>query len=459
MGQSRSPWSSIMDVELTGKPTLIPYVGSPIAPKFKPPELVRHLKFKSRDLALAVAKTGVIRQITPNVLLAIANSTLPMLDALIERGSGFELKREIYDLADTERRFFAARVGAGVTELYMNKLGYVWRANASSLSKGNGRYPDFIYHGGRSAGHGMVLAEAHGTFANSTRKSDVTRQSKNKYCMQVEKHLECTFKGQKMIHGYSIAFGSSPKKHGAYLSLTETQIAKPRRGMNLPSGQESGTIVQNDGEASDSYDQTPWQEPGSVEYFEAPTSIALASHRANFLLLGSHEVVEMIDRLENRDDQTPRQGYLLFLKVQYAEREFLLHPSSIHWLEYQHVRSMGYLEFRDYETLRSHWLHNLKVGPFPDWGCFAIEADAGTAFLNELSEIIWEGSRSTPDTLRLPSVPPAGFYTEVDQIDMAGKEDNYHYTIIRDGLAMLGKPKLCKILKLERFHFPRRNSQ
>lgn len=59
----------------------------------------------------------------------------------------------------------AARVGAGITDLYMNALGYTWRANAACLSSTLDPHADFIYEGGNASGHGVVLAEAHGSFA------------------------------------------------------------------------------------------------------------------------------------------------------------------------------------------------------------------------------------------------------------------------------------------------------
>ena len=60
---------------------------------------------------------------------------------------------------------FAAKVGAGIAHLYMDALGYAWRANAACLSSSLDPHADFIYEGGNASGHGVVLAEAHGSFA------------------------------------------------------------------------------------------------------------------------------------------------------------------------------------------------------------------------------------------------------------------------------------------------------
>jgi len=61
-------------------------------------------------------------------------STLPMLETMVEHGPMFRLSTDFQYLGDTERTFLAARIGGGITDLYMNALGYTWRANAACLS-------------------------------------------------------------------------------------------------------------------------------------------------------------------------------------------------------------------------------------------------------------------------------------------------------------------------------------
>ena len=95
----------------------------------------------------------------------LQQSALIELETLLEDGSAFALKSYFKFLVDTARSQFAAKVGAGVTHLYMEALGYEWRANAVCLSSSLDPHADFIYDGGNVAGHGVVLAEAHGSFA------------------------------------------------------------------------------------------------------------------------------------------------------------------------------------------------------------------------------------------------------------------------------------------------------
>jgi hypothetical protein len=68
----------------------------------------------------------------------------------------------------------------------MNALGYTWRANAACLCSTLDPHADFIYEGGNASGHGVVLAEAHGSFAANASAQSVHLQSKNKYLRQGE---------------------------------------------------------------------------------------------------------------------------------------------------------------------------------------------------------------------------------------------------------------------------------
>jgi hypothetical protein len=75
---------------------------------------------------------------------------------LVTDGADFGLSPSITSLADAERSGFAGRVGAGMTDLLMNPLGYVWRDNAICLSTNLNRHADFIYAGGPVSVHGVV---------------------------------------------------------------------------------------------------------------------------------------------------------------------------------------------------------------------------------------------------------------------------------------------------------------
>ncbi|MGX7877193.1 hypothetical protein ACVDG5_035360 [Mesorhizobium sp. ORM6] len=156
---------------------------------------------------------------------------------MISHTPTFELTDDFADLADTERTLFTARCGAGITDLYLNALGYVWRANAACLSSALDPHADFLYDGGNVDGRGIVLAEAHGSFAANATAKTVAAQAKRKYARQVKPDANVGSPFGHIIHGYSVAFGSKPGTSGAFLSVAETRIPKPRKKAPPPASQ------------------------------------------------------------------------------------------------------------------------------------------------------------------------------------------------------------------------------
>lgn len=308
-------WSAEKAVALTGY-TPHQHVPNPIEPSFTAPKRVSKLTFGPLALAAAVARAATTRDDAPVAVLdALQRSTLPMLETMIEDGSMFGLSTDFQYLADTERTFLAARIGGGITDLYMNALGYTWRSNAACLSPALDPHADFIYEGGNASGHGVVLAEAHGSFAANASAQSVHLQSKNKYLRQVKPHLAASSPYGKVIHGYSIAFGSAPSTPGAFLSLSETKIVNPKTPKSLPPSTPESEIFPD----------------GAT-----PTSIALVAHRSNFVLMGGDEVVDWIDWVRTVDDAPPEPLPVEFLRIQYAGRRFLVHASSLWWIDPPH---------------------------------------------------------------------------------------------------------------------------
>ena len=213
----------------------IAHSGGPIAPNFSPPGHADRLIFSYEALAGAVARTATTRENAPKaVLRALLRSANPMLKIMVENGSEFELSKEFEHLADVERIFLAARVGAGITHLYLDTLDYIWRANAECLSPSFEPHADSLYGGGNATDHGVVLVEAHGSFSCKVSENFMKRRSREKYQKQVKPLLGEESCYGKVIHGYSIAFGSRPKTNKTYLCPTETEIPRPTGKSPLP---------------------------------------------------------------------------------------------------------------------------------------------------------------------------------------------------------------------------------
>ncbi len=408
-------WGADKTVALSGY-TPHQHVPSPIEPHFTAPERVSILTFGPVALAAAVARAATTRDDAPVAVLdALQRSTLPMLETMIEDGTTFGLSTHFQYLADTERTFLAARIGAGITDLYMNALGYTWRANAACLSSTLDPHADFIYEGGNASGYGVVLAEAHGSFAANASAQSVHLQSKNKYLRQVKPYLAGTSPYGKVIHGYSIAFGSRPRVLGAFLSLSETKITRPRGKKGAPPPSETTEIR---GEGS------------------TPTSIALAAHRSNFFLMGGDDVVDWIDWVRTVDSAPPEPTPIEFLRLQYAGRQYLVHPSSLWWRD----PPPEWLDYQPSWRPALRWPPRGRVGRGRHLGWFAMEETAGTEFLKSLTGIIQDGGRSIPATLQLPSFGSIGFGLGGEGVGRFRDDADYQYVLFRDGFALLGDP-------------------
>jgi hypothetical protein len=187
------------------------HAPSPVAPNFVAPPVCTNLSFQPIALAAAIARTATTWDDAPKQLLdGLQESALVELRTLLEVGNAFALKPYFKFLADTAGSQFAAKVGAGMSHLYMEALGYRWRANAVCLSSSLDPHADFIYDGGNVAGYGVVLAEAHGSFAKNVTGGKITGAAKRKYKKQVKPYIAKTSTFGKVIH----STGQLPQRVG-----------------------------------------------------------------------------------------------------------------------------------------------------------------------------------------------------------------------------------------------------
>jgi hypothetical protein len=395
------------------------HVPSPVSPLFVAPPAQPALSFNSIALAAAIARTATTWDDAPVVLLdGLQQSALIELETLLQDGSAFALESHFKFLADTAGSQFAAKVGAGIAHLYMDALGYAWRANAACLSSSLDPHADFIYEGGNASGHGVVLAEAHGSFAKDASAAKVANAAKRKYVKQVKPFVAKPSPFGEVIHGYSIAFGSKPTAAGSFLAVSETRISKPRKRTPPPRDPQRGAIPEG-----------------------TPTLMALATHRSNFLLMGAPEVTNWIDWIRLPDSPAPERHGVPFLRFGYAGRTYLAAPP---WLLRPRGASWWIDDFFDHpEGWRLARRARLPLSHHPgsDFGWFAIEEKAAAEFLNALSNAIRDRGAALPATMRLPTVEPMGFALSAgDRVARADADEPYQYALFSDGLALLGEP-------------------
>ena len=374
--------------------------------------MAARFSFRPDALAASMARTLTLRSAPDTLLIQWAQSQLAQIEFLVRDGPDFELSPFISSLADAERSGFAGRVGAGMTDLLMNTLGYVWRDNAICLSSTLDPHADFVYAGGAASGHGVVLAEAHGSFAQNVSANRIAAAARDKYLRQVRPHIACFSIHGQVVHGYAVAFGSNPASLDTYLHVAETQ--SPKRKPSDPIGAD------------------PIGTEGLV-----PTSLALASHRSNFLLMGATQVVRWIDWVRGIGERPAEDSVTTFFVTEIAGRRFLV--AAEQFFPYFHSQLM-FEEFMfpslpHYWHEFDHWRRRLRSGRA---NIFGMDEWAAKAFLAALTAMIGGGRDQVRSTLDLPVIEPSGL--SLDSVRASLSEDErYPVAQFRDGLALLGR--------------------
>lgn len=427
-------WTMDKTVALGGERRHL-HKGALVAPAFSAPPLAPQIQFSPTALAAAMARTATLRNAPPELLTHIRDSALSEARILLAEGAGFELSPLLADLADSERTHFASRIGAGLTDLYMNALGYAWRDNAACLSSALTAHADFLYHGGNALGHGVVLAEARGSFAAKVSDAATAAAAERKYLRQVRPYIGAVSPHGRVIHGYSIAFGSRPGTAGAFLRLSQTRRGKPKTQPGMP--------------------KSPRPPASSVRSADpVPTGMALASHRSNFALMDAIPVAKWIDWLGGKRGVPEDTGPITFLRFNYAGRPFLAPAQALMpfkspclWFEALHGHPLW----------REQW-EQYVAGPFAPFFTFAMEEKSAAAFLDTLTGLIRSGERRLPEVVALPTGDLAGIVSGDSREGYAASardeiaRGDYDYALFRDGLALIAGPPPRKLTGVRSWH-------
>lgn len=411
-------WTVDKTVSLTGERRHL-HKGAPVAPAFVAPPLEAHIQFSPTALAAAIARTATLRAAPPAALARLATSVLSDVEMLIADGSGFALSPLLASFVDVEQTHFAGRIGAGITDLYMNALGYSWRDNAMSLASSLKPHGDFLYGDDNANGHGVVLAEARGSFAAKVSDASMARAAEQKYLRQVRPYIGKMSAHGEVVHGYALAFGSRPGTANSFLRVSQTRRPKPKP-IAAPLPVSSTTNV--------------------------PASLAMATYRSNFILMQALPVVEWIDWLAGARDVPAEFEPVNFLRFGYAGRSFLAStiPLLPHDLFYWRDDDWTDLPFRFH---RRDWSPR---GGSLDW--FVMEEAAALGFLNALSGRIRAGERGQFGTFELPTSDIVGFGTRDVEDYRSGRREDYDFALFRDGLGLIAGPPPKKIGDVRTWH-------
>jgi hypothetical protein len=424
--RSLTLWTMDKTVHLTGDRDHL-QKGLPAAPSFTGPALIPQIQFSPTALAASIARTATLRPAPPEAVARLAASVLSDAEMLIAEGSGFALSPLLSAFADIEQTHFAGRVGAGITDLYMNALGYGWRDNAASLSSSLNPHGDFLYGGGHASGHGVVLAEARGSFAAKVSDAAMARSAQEKYIRQVKPFIDKSSLHGPVVHGYALAFGSNFTTGDTFLRLSQTRRPKSKP-IAAP---------------------FPAPHPATAAVLGAtnvPASLATATYRSNFILMQALPVADWIDWLGGARDIPEDVEPLHFMRFGYAGRSFLASVNSLlpYGPFYWRFEGLPDIAFR-HPSRRRHWPDD---APRLDW--FVMEEKAATAFLEGLSGRIRSGERERFGTFELPVGDIAGF--AAGDADRRGVREDDDYALFRDGLALLSGPPPRKFDGIRTWH-------
>ena len=170
-----------------------------------------------------------------------------------------------------------------------------------------------------------------------------------------------------------------------------------------------------------------------------PTSLASASHRSNFALMGASSVVAWIDWILGRGGEEEDRSPAIFLEVPYAGRRFLVSANFFwpygglmgRWDSFLGPVEMEPRLYRRLPFRRSR--EGLR-------GWFAMEVHSAERFLDSLGLMIREGGEVTQEHVELPRTEPVGFSSERGGAREDPRALEYQYAVYRDGLALLGSP-------------------
>lgn len=420
-------WTMDKAVHLTGDRDHL-QKGLSAAPGFTAPALVPQIQFSPTALAASIARTATLRAAPPEAVARLAASVLSDAEMLIAEGSGFALSPLLSTFVDIEQTHFAGRVGAGITDLYMNALGYSWRDNAASLSSSLNPHGDFLYDGGHANGHGVVLAEARGSFAAKVSDAAMARSAQEKYLRQVKPFIDKTSLHGPVLHGYALAFGSNFTTGNTFLRLSQTRRPKPKPIAPTP---------------------TPAPAPAAAPGIASvPASLAMAAYRSNFILMHALPVADWIDWLGGARTIPEDAEPLHFVRFGYAGQSFLASVNSLLPYDpfYWRLEGLSEVAFRH----RQRWRRWPEDAPALDW--FVMEEKAAAAFLDGLSGIIRTGERERFGTFELPIGDIAGFASGDADTRARGAREDYDFALFRDGLALLAGPPPRKLTGIRTWH-------
>jgi hypothetical protein len=202
-----------------------------------------YLSFEREHLILSIARTRTLAAsqsgLTHHEQLELIESVGREITTYIElflqdNRPEFCLSERVAILADDERTSLAAKIGAAIADLLMERLDFHWRANARDLFltsteflSASTKIPDFAYDPGARHGfeqQSVVLVEAKGSLSRTRGKRNrILKLAQNAFNQQVRDYIGKTSGDLTVGGGYAVAFGTIPGSEVSTLAIASPQ--------------------------------------------------------------------------------------------------------------------------------------------------------------------------------------------------------------------------------------------
>jgi hypothetical protein len=332
---------------------------------FNAPAPANAIRFRPKQLYASVARAQANDGHSVDLIHALTLSNKALIEALVDdQPSDFAFTTDVLKFADAKRTAFSGDIGGGITDRYMEALGYVWRDNARNIVP-TGKVADFVYDGPPTGQMGVVLAEAKGSITPTVTANLIATTVSAGYTDQVELHIGTAPGGTTILHGYAVGIGSRPGN-----SVSNMHVVEPAASAGVPPG---GPGSPGDGAApppsgggrGGDKDPRGREKPGEGERFGSPNPrVALGNYRAVFALADARTVVDVIDSIrtigEGLKEKLPPQR---FIRLKFGRDSYLIGRDR---------RGLLWGDFAVHEAVARKFLGQLKLGVTPDNQSFTL---------------------------------------------------------------------------------------
>lgn len=325
-----SPWAVSTKLVPAHPPVIHIPAGFRPPTGFSPPGPSTYLPVGRLDLHAAMARTALTSLASHTLIQAQMAAAAASVDYCIDDGStGFELSPDLQHLNGAERTALAGRIGAGLCDLYMISLGYVWRDQAIRLVRTRKPLADFVYEGPPTHGFGVAIAEAKGSTQRGT-YSATQKIVDSAYHRQVEGHLGTTTAAGDVVHGYVVGL-RAPLGQPGFLCVAETGVTPP---ISAPGGT-SGGVQGSAQEGAQEGDRPPSDAPASAA---VSLSTALGNFSTALWLAGKRSQSIRLRRLRDGRDKPAATVEALKALIEDSDGTYILGHTHGTFFPYTGIR-------------------------------------------------------------------------------------------------------------------------